>query len=50
LRDRYWGGVDGFPGAGLDTLVRLVDVQVSVSASAGESVTLVCAPLVEGII
>jgi hypothetical protein len=50
IRDRYWGGADGFAGSGLDTLVRLNDVQVSYSTGDGESVTLVCAPLAEGII
>jgi hypothetical protein len=50
IQDRYWGGADGFPGNGLDTTVRIVDTQVSISASAGETVAIVCAPLVEGII
>lgn len=49
IQDRYWG--DGyFPGLGLDTSVRIIDTQVSYSASAGETVKLVCAPLVEGVV
>jgi hypothetical protein len=53
IKDPYWGGDDGtttWYGPGLDTTVRIVDVQVSVSASNGESASIVCAPLVEGII
>lgn len=50
VQDRYWGGDGFFPGLGLDTTVRVIDTQVSYSASAGEAVKLVCAPLVEGIV
>lgn len=49
VKDRYWGD-DTFPGTGLDTSIRIVDTQVSYSSSAGETVKLVCAPLVEGIV
>lgn len=49
VQDRYWG--DGvFPGDGLDTSIRIVDTQVSISSGSSEAVTLVCAPLVEGVI
>jgi hypothetical protein len=49
IQDQYWG--DGyFPGLGLDTSVRIIDTQVSYSASAGETVKLVCAPLIEGVV
>lgn len=50
IKDRYWGGADDFPGLGLDTTVRVIDTQVSYSASAGEAVKVICAPLVEGIV
>jgi hypothetical protein len=50
VKDRYWGGDGYFPGLGLDTTIRVVDTQVSYSASAGEAVEIVCAPLVEGVV
>jgi len=50
VKDRYWGGADDFGGTGLDTSIRIIDTQVSYSASAGESVKVVCAPLVEGVV
>jgi hypothetical protein len=50
IQDPYWGGIDGWTGDGLDTRVRIVDTKVSYSSSAGEKVSLVCAPLIEGVI